>query len=452
MNVAIIGGGVTGLTAAWRLSGAGHSVRLLEAAPRVGGNIRTECVDGWMAESGPNSFQEATPEISSMIAELGLEQERLKASPLAKNRYLVMDGALVPAPAGPGKFFSTPLFSFGTKVKILMEATLSPRNRPEDVNVATFIRDHFGAEVLERAVQPFIGGIYAGNSERLSARYAFPKLWEAERTKGSIIRSAIAGARARRAQGLPASAPVISFRRGLQALTDALASRLPPGSIELSADVRTLEPGKGARWRVSWDGLAGQGSEEFDSVVAAVPAWSLARLRIGKDGSSPLSGLSEVEYSPVASLFLGYRRDQVSHPLDGFGALVPSGERKSTLGLLFSSTLFPGRAPEGHVALTAFAGGALRPELAMLPQAELVERVCADLRDLVGATGSPSFVRHVLWPRAIPQYNLGYGRHLDLIAACEASFPGLYIGGNVRDGISLPDCIKSGSRLATRVS
>lgn len=452
MNVAILGGGVTGLTAAWRLSGAGHCVRVLEATPRVGGNVRTELADGWLAEAGPNSFQEASPEISSMIAELGLREERLQASPMAKNRYLVMDGALVAAPAGPGKFFSTPLFSLRTKVKILLEATLSPRSRPDDVAVATFIRDHFGNEVLERAVQPFIGGIYAGNSERLSAKHAFPKLWEAERTTGSIIRSGIAGARARRAQGLPASAPVISFRRGLQALTDALASRLPAGSVEINADVRALGPGKGARWRVSWEGPSGSASGEFDSVVAALPAWSLARLQIGAAGAQPLSGVGEVEYSPVASLFLGYRRDQVSHPLDGFGALVPSGERKSTLGLLFSSTLFPGRAPEGHVALTAFAGGALRPEVAMLPQAELVEKVCADLRDLVGAQGKPAFVRHVLWKRAIPQYNLGYGRHMDALAACEAAFPGLFIGGSVRDGISLPDCIRSGTLLAKRVS
>jgi oxygen-dependent protoporphyrinogen oxidase len=154
----------------------------------------------------------------------------------------------------------------------------------------------------------------------------------------------------------------------------------------------------------------------------------------------------------VASLYLGYRRDAVAHPLDGFGALVPRAEGRSILGLLFSSSLFPGRAPEGHVGLTVFAGGALQPATARLPQAELLGRVRADLKDLVGATGEPAFVRHVLWERAIPQYNLGYGRHLEAMAACEAMFPRFLIGGSVRDGIALPDCIKSGTLLAKRVS
>lgn len=452
MKVAILGGGVTGLTAAWHLSRAGHQVRVLESAPRVGGNIRTECADGWLAEAGPNSFQESTPEVAAMIAELGLGGERLTTLPAAKKRYLVLGGKLVPAPDGPGAFFSTPLFSFGTKVKILSEVLQSPRNRPADVSVAQFVTDHVGAQVLERAVQPFIGGIYAGDSERLSARHAFPKLWEAERATGSLIRAAIKGAKARRAQGLKGSAPVISFKRGLQALTDALASRLPPGSVELSADVRSLSAGASCRWSVAWDGPAGPGATEADFVLAALPAWSLARLRIGADGATPLSALDEVPYSPVASLFLGYRRDQVSHPLDGFGALVPRAEKRAILGLLFSSSLFPGRAPEGHVGLTVFTGGALQPETARLPAAELLDRVNGDLRDLVGVEGKPVFSRHVLWNRAIPQYNLGYGRFLDAISQAEARSPGFLVGGSVRDGIALPDCIKSGMQLAKRVS
>jgi oxygen-dependent protoporphyrinogen oxidase len=452
MNIAILGGGVTGLTAAWRLSKAGHRVTLLESAPRVGGNIRTERADGWLAEAGPNSFQEATPEIAAMIRDLGLGSERITTEPAAKKRFLVQGGRLLAAPAGPGQFFSTPLFSFGTKVKILSEVLQSPRSRPDDVSVATFVSDHVGRQVLDRAVQPFIGGIYAGDSERLSARHAFPKLWEAERTTGSLIRAAIKGARKRRAEGQKGSAQVISFVRGLQSLTDALAAHLPAGSLELGADVRRLSPGKASRWSVAWEGAGGSRSGEFDWVIAALPAWSLARLRIGEDGGAPLSALSAVEYSPVASLFLGYPRGAVSHPLDGFGALVPKAENRSILGLLFSSSLFPGRAPEGHVGLTVFTGGALQPAVARLPEAELLGRVRNDLRDLVGAQGEPSFVRHVLWERAIPQYNLGYGRHLEAMAACEARFPGLLIGGSVRDGIALPDCIRSGTQLALRVS
>jgi oxygen-dependent protoporphyrinogen oxidase len=452
MNVAVLGGGVTGLTAAYRLSTAGHRVRLFEAGPRLGGAVRTERTDGWLVEAGPNSFQEASPEISALIGELGLGAQVVRTAPSAKNRYLAMNGALVGVPTSPGGFLSTPLFSAGTKLRILLEIARSPRERQGDVSVAELIRDHFGAEVLERAFQPFIGGIYAGDATRLSARYGFPKLWEAERSVGSIIRSAIKGARSRRAKGLKGSAPIISFQGGLQALTTALADRLPVGSVALDAPVRSLAPGAGARWRVSWDGPGGGGSAEFDCVASTLPARSLAGLEIGASGARPLSGLGAIDYPPVASVFLGYRRDQVSHPLDGFGALLPASEGSAALGILFSSSLFPGRAPDGHVALTVFAGGALRPDVARLPEGELLDLLCGDLGRYVGARGRPAFVRRTLWPHAIAQYNLGYGSHIDAMAACESANPGFLIAGSVRDGIALPDCILSGTSLANRVS
>jgi oxygen-dependent protoporphyrinogen oxidase len=395
---------------------------------------------------------ETTPALAALVDELGLRPERIESEPAAKNRYIVLKGRLVPLPAPPPstELMSTPLLSLGTKMGIMKEATLQPRERPSDVSVATLARDHFGREVLDRVVQPFVGGIFAGDAERLSVKHAFPTLWEAERTVGSLIRAAKAQAEKRKAAGLPGSPPMISFKRGLQALTDALASRLPEGTVALNAEVRSLAPLPGARWRVSWEGPGGAEAREFDRVVAALPAGSLARLEIG--GSFPLKGLDSIECPPVASVFVGFRRADVSHPLDGFGALVPATEGRFILGAIFSSTLFPGRAPEGHVALTAFVGGALRPENALLAREALIDGVCRDLRELLGARGSPAFARHMLWPKAIPQYNLGYEVHLEALARCESDNPGLFFGGNVRDGISLPDCIKSGTSLAARVS
>lgn len=453
MKVAVLGGGISGLTAAWRLSSAGHTVRVFEAGRMLGGSIRTDSVDGWLVEGGPNSFQESTQEISAVLAELGLGGERVQSAPAAKNRYLARDGALIATPSpSPVGFFSTPLFSLRTKLGIILEIARSPRTRQDDVSVAELVRDHFGAEFLRAVVQPLIAGIYAGDAERLSARHAFPKMWESERTVGSLVRAGIAGARKRRALGLSASAPIISFRSGLQALPAALSGRLPAGSVELGADVRSIGPGSGRRWRVTWNGSQGESHEEVDCVVACIPAWSLAKLGVGSADSRPLSGLGAIEYSPVASVFVGFRREQVRHSLDGFGALIPSAEKSTSLGIIFSSSLFPGRAPAGHVAMTIFAGGALRPEVAALGEDELLERVCADLRKYVGAEGKPAFARRTVWPRAIPQYNLGYGRHLDAMAQCERDHPGLFIGGSVRDGISLSDCILSGTSLAKRVS
>lgn len=450
MKVAVIGGGVTGLAAAWKLTGAGHEVRLFESSLRLGGSVRTDAVDGWLLEAGPNSIQESSAELVSLIADLGLGAERLEASSSSKKRFIVLGGRLVALPSSPLQFFSTPVMSAHTKWMILKEAAMGRFERDGDASVGAFVRDHFGAELVERIVQPFISGIYAGDPERLSTRHAFPTLWEAERSKGSVIRGMMAGAKKRRTARKKGPPALISFRRGLQALPEALAAALPGGSVQLGSRVLGASPGAHSRWRLAWRGPQGDGAGEFDSVVTGIPASALAELEIG--GARPLAGLAEVEQPPVVSVFLGFRRDQVSHPLDGFGALIPSVERRSILGVIFSSSLFPGRAPGGHVALTALAGGVMQPEVARLPESELLARVLADLGDLLGARGEPVFVRTTFWPRAIPQYNLGYDRHLDAIAACERANPGLHIGGNVRDGISLADCLKSGAALATRVS
>jgi oxygen-dependent protoporphyrinogen oxidase len=186
--------------------------------------------------------------------------------------------------------------------------------------------------------------------------------------------------------------------------------------------------------------------------LAALPASGLASLRLGPLGERPLAGLEMIEHPPVTSLFLGYRREQVSHPLDGFGLLVPAVEKRAILGVLFSSSLFPRRAPAGHVALTVMIGGTRRPDLAALPAEQLFAAVRGDLSALLGVTGEPVFQRANFWPKAIPQYNLGYECHLEAIAACERAHPGLWIDGQVRSGISLPACIAAGEALAMRAA
>ncbi|MDI1320114.1 MAG: protoporphyrinogen oxidase, partial [bacterium] len=240
--------------------------------------------------------------------------------------------------------------------------------------------------------------------------------------------------------------PIVSFPDGLQTITATLAARLPAGALVLGATVETLIPGQPHRLIWKRDGQSASG--EFDAVIFAVPAAGLAQLTFGTLAERPFALLDSVVQPPVSSLFLGYRREQVGHPLDGFGGLVPAVERREVLGILFSSSLFPGRAPEGHVGLTVFAGGVRQPDNARLNTPALLRRIEPDLRDLVGVTGEPAFIKHSFWPKAIPQYNLGYERFLEPLIRCEQSHPGVFIGGNVRDGISLPDCLKSGERLA----
>ena len=445
-SVAIVGAGITGLTAAFRLHQQGYRVTVFERTSRTGGSVQTIREAGYLIESGPNSLQYGAPELKQLIRDLGLEPEMLTANTSAKKRFIVRGGKFLPVPSSPGTFFTTSLFSLSTKLSLFTEVLHRPRVRTTDINLAELVRSHFNQELVDYAVNPLIAGIYAGDPKKLSVRHAFPNLWAAERSHGSLIRGMMAGMKAKKAHGESGIAPIVSFQNGLQSITDTLVAKLPPGTVRLDTPVETIIPGK--PHRLIWKSDGKGGSDEFDAVVLAVPANGLAQLTFSTLAERRLAMLDAIPHPPVSSLFLGYRREQVQHPLDGFGGLVPEKEHREVLGILFSSTLFPNRAPAGHVGLTIFAGGMRQPETARLPTAALLERIAPDLRDLVGAQGEPAFVKHTFWPRAIPQYIIGYERYLEVIEAVEKSAPGLFIGGNVRDGISLPDCVKSGERLA----
>ncbi len=449
-SIAVIGGGATGLSAAFRLTQAGAKVRLFEASPHLGGAVRSEREGNWLIESGPNSLQENSRELTELIAELGLDEARCSARPEAKNRYILRGGQPVAAPASPPGLFKSPLFSFGAKVRLFAEILKRPRIRPADISLADFIRAHFGDELVDYGLNPFVSGVYAGDPEKLSAKYSFPSLWQIERETGSIIRGQIKAAKAKKARGETSGpSPIISFTEGLGMIPAALAARLPSGAIETSAKVTNLVRGE-AGWTLVWARDGATQTENFDRVVLALPAHPLAQLTIGSLGERPLAELGDIIYPPVASLFLGYRREQVAHPLDGFGVLMPQKENRQVLGILFSSSLFAGRAPEGHVALTVMMGGVRRQDLGRASEDQLLAVAKRELSELLGVSGEPVFHRLNTWPRAIPQYDLGYGRYLDAIANCERAHPGLLIGGHVRDGISLPNCLSAGAKLAQR--
>ncbi|ACB75975.1 protoporphyrinogen oxidase [Opitutus terrae] len=444
---AVLGAGITGLTAAHRLTQLGHKVRVFEQSDRVGGSIKTEEVDGWLIEGGPNTLLSGELAVDKLIDELGLNGERIAADPAAKNRYIVRRGRALAAPMSPPSFFASSLFSPVAKFKLLAELFARRRVRTTDVSLAEFVESHFGREFVDYALNPFVGGVYAGDPEKLSARQSFPKLWEIEQTHGSLIRGQIAAAKARKARGEPRPG-IFSFKHGLHVLPEALAARLPAGAITLGASLDAIVPGD--KWNVVWHDDVATHTQSFDSVVVALPAPALARLQIGTLGEKPLAALALIEHPPVSSLFLGFRREQVAHPLDGFGVLVPAVEKRSVLGVLFSSSLFPGRAPLGHVALTVMVGGTRQPQLASLPADQLLAAVRPDLTQLLGVSGDPVFVRHNFWPRAIPQYNLGHEHFIAALAAGERFHPGLFMGGQARDGIAVPACIAAGEKLAER--
>ncbi len=448
-SIAILGAGITGLTAAHRLHTLGHGIRVFESSARAGGVIRSERTGDWLVESGPNSLLSGEPAVDRLIRELALDSALVTANPAARKRYIVRRGQPLPIPLSPPALLTSPFLSPFAKLAILREFLFRPRVRTTDLSLSDFISAHFNREIVDYALNPIVTGIYAGNPQKLSARHAFPKLWEAERRHGSLLRAQLAAGKSRRARGesLPS---IFSFRDGLQTLPDTLAAGLPPASLTFNAQLDAIVPGD--KWSVIWHDTAGTHTQSFDAIVVALPAPALAQLRIGALGERPLAGLASIEHPPLASLFLGFRRNQIAHPLDGFGLLVPAVENRSILGVLFSSTLFPHRAPDDHVALTVLVGGTRQPELAALPPDQLLARIRPDLADLLDVTGEPVFQHHAFWPRAIPQYNLGHEQHLAAIANLERTHRGLFLGGQARDGVSLPACIAAGESLATRTS
>jgi len=449
--IAVLGGGATGLAAAYKLTQLGRTVRLFEAGARLGGAVQSERAGGWLVEVGPNTILENHRDILTLITELGLDHEQVVAGPTAKNRYIVRAGKLHAVPTSPLGLWRTTLFSARSKRKLFTELWAKPQERANDIGLAELVALHFGQEVVDYALNPFVSGVYAGDPARLSTQHTFPQLLASEQSHGSLIRGQLAQSKARRERGEPVSR-IISFRDGLQTLTDALARSLPAGAAELNATVKNLRTALGLPWSVTWTRDGVDHTEEFGAVVVALPAAALAKMTFGLDAHRPMAVLEEVIHPPVTSVFLGFRREQVSHPLDGFGVLMPAVEKRKLLGVLFSSSLFPGRAPEGHVGLTAMVGGATRPDLAALSSVELLATVMTELRELLGVTGEPVFQRVNAWPRAIPQYNLGHDRFLDEIATCEQMYGGLFIGGQARNGIALPNCLRAGLTLGEKAA
>jgi oxygen-dependent protoporphyrinogen oxidase len=450
-SVGIIGGGITGLTAAFYLKRANVHVTLYESADRAGGVIQTTRRDGYLAEHGPNTILETSPGIAALIADLGLEKRRKYSAPSAEARYLVKDHRPVAMPASPFGFFMSPLFSKKARLALLREPFVPRGASGIEESVAQFVVRRLGQEFLDRAIDPLVAGVYAGNPHNLSVPHAFPKLAQLENDYGSLIKGQIFGARNRKKRGDASKdrAPKFSFNEGLQVLTDTLASQLAD-RLRLRTKIVALEKGD-SKWIVSSDS-ATDAATEHDAIIYAGSAFNLAGLRITAGPTMDLRSLAEIIYPPVASIVLGFRREDVKHPCEGFGMLIPKIEDMHILGTIFSSSLFPNRAPAGHITLTSYIGGERSPDLARLPEDKMIDFVMQDLNTLLGVSGQPTFHHTAVYPRAIPQYNVGYGKYKQLLSDAEQRAPGLFIAGNFRDGPSLSDSILSGSKTAERIT
>jgi oxygen-dependent protoporphyrinogen oxidase len=496
-RIIVIGGGITGLAAGHRIAerSAGASqpiaVHLLEAGSTVGGIIKTESRDGFLLERGPDSFITEKPDALALVQRLGLEPHLIYTNSNNRRSFVVRRDRLLPVPDGfnllaPARlwpFVTSGIFSWPGKARMAMDLVLPRRGTSagNDESLAEFVRRRLGREALERMAQPMAGGIYTADPETLSLRATLPRFQDLERRHRSLIlglrnppatgglkssNETVRGDKDETVRTAAASGARYSlfrsFDRGMQLLPDRLATQIShlnsqvfndnrKAGIRLNTRVESLAlqrnsgPGNNsAQWIVR---TSDEKTFAADAVCLALPSYAVARLlrRIDGELASELSGIT---YASSATINLAYKRDDIPHPLDGFGFVVPFIEKRTVMACTFSSVKFPGRAPDGHVLLRAFVGGALQPELVQLEDDELIARVCSDLRTLLGIEHTPMFAEVSKWERSMPQYFVGHLDRVRRIAARVAGIPGLALAGNAFNGPGLPDCIHSGESAA----
>ena len=460
-SIGIIGAGISGLAAAYRLDKEGLNPIVLEQRSQPGGMIYSERFDApttageYLVEFGPNSLRASTALLEELLEDLDLEDERVEAAEAAQRRYIVFSGRPVALPSSLRELVSTELFSPQAKLRLLAEPIIAPASREE--SVAAFTRRRLGQEVLDYALNPFTAGVFAGDPEELSLQHAFPHIYELEQRHGSLIGGSVRKALGGLVRRLSSSDDerdttkrrMFTLRKGLGSLPRALGDRLGD-RLYLDSEVQSLHY-SGDQWHVRFSRHDEDETAAFDALVWTAPLHVL--LSLAPALNVDLKPLEKVSYPAVSVVAMGFPREAVEHPLDGFGVLVPAAESACrTLGTLFSSTVFPHRAPENRVLLTTFVGGARTPSLAGAPDEEVYEAVHHDLRHVLGAHDPPTFRRRMYWPCAIPQYHVGYGKVTDCIDHLEASCPGLFLAGNYRSGISVGDAADSGGDAARRVA
>lgn len=476
-RVAIVGGGPTGLATAVLLARMrpDASIVVLEADAVLGGKARTVSRDGYTVDLGPNGFVANRPATLALVDAIGLTGDLQPAADAARHRYLFQRGGLRPLPTNPVGFLRSEVVSWPGKARALLEPLLVRAPAPDTAGPSTgasdrgpvaaspeesvhaFLARHFGRELADTFAQPLVVGITGGDARQLSVDALFPQFRAMERRHGSLVRALVHQQRSARAVDPPPSRPtgrLTSFAHGgmgrfTQALADALAA-LPNAEVRVGARVTALERVPGADptggYRLSFAAPDVHPALTADAVVLTLPATGAAAL-LDPLVPAAATALRAILYVGMRVFGLGFHRYDVPRPLDGFGFLVAPGERVRSLGVLWTSTIYPGRAPEGHVLVRVLAGGAVDPAMLDLPDDEALAVVRRDLLVTMGIAAEPAFVETATWREAIPQYTVG---HLARVAAIERALgasPGLHLAGNAYRGVSVNDCVAEAQRV-----
>ena len=447
-SVAIIGSGITGLATAYRLNQLGIQVTVFEKKNHVGGVIQTTIEDGFISESGPNTMRIMDQDLDNFLNELNLDNEIIEPDPRIKQRFVVKKGKPVTLPLSPIPLITTPLFSTRAKLRLLQEPFIKKRPLNGEESLAAFALRRLGKEVLDYAINPLAAGVYAGDPEKLSARYAFPLFYNLEQEYGSLIVGGVKSRLKSRKGHTPFKKRVVSFKKGMSTLAQAIVLKL---ADPVQTDVEITSISRNDTWNIIWKRNGKSEETKFDALVITTPAFSLTSLPFEDALSSSLEQLASIPYTPVTILVLGFKREHIRYSLDGFGLLVPEKEKMNILGTLFNSSVFPSHAPEGHAALATFIGGTRQPEIATLPLQKQQSLVLNELDQLLGLKGDPVYLKQFHWLNAIPQFNIGYGRFLEIIDKVEKNNPTLHITGSYRTGVAVGKCLLAGLKTAEEI-
>jgi len=448
-RVVIVGGGLAGLATTFFLQRERPDLELtlLEKETEAGGKVRSSFHHGYTLDWAANGFLPNVPETLTLAEKLGLSGELQEAAEVARHRFLYRSGALQRLPTSPPAFLMSNLLLPSEKLRAAAEPLFGRAHVGEE-SVVDFVTRHFGRGVAEVFAGPFVLGISAGDARQLSLDALFPRFRALEREHGSLVRALISQQRnVRKNSGTKTGDPdkprrLTSFRGGSGRLVAALQEAFT-GRLELGVTLRSLKPlARGFE-------LVQAGGErlEADAVVLATPAFVSAPL-VQLFAPEAAAALSGIRYADVQVFGLGYRRTDVPNALDGFGFLVPRGEGVRVLGVLYSSSIFPGQAPDGRVLLRVIAGGSVDPEFAALSPDEALSAVRRDLRVTMGVVAEPEFAEQVPWPRGIPQYELGHSRRVERAENALAKHPGIFLTGNAYRGVGVNDTVRDARKTA----
>ncbi|MFH1195650.1 MAG: protoporphyrinogen oxidase [bacterium] len=449
-KITILGTGISGLATAYWLFKDGYDVEILEQKSVPGGSMETFSEEGFLLDLGPNSGLETTPLISKLAGEVGIRYQMLYASDVSNKRYILRNGTLHALPTTPLAFFITKLFSASAKFRLMKEPFIGKSEDGYYQSIADFVRRRLGNEFYDYAIDPFVSGVFAGDPEKLSVKSAFPKLYRLEEIYGGLIKGMIKGARERkkRAEQSKQSAKMFSFIGGMQSFPQAIANKLS-GKIIYNASVENVLK-KPNGYHVFYKKNGELKVTITDAVLSTLPAYTTAKILSAFGNELPVH-LNSIYYPPVKVLYLGYEKSKIGRPLDGFGFLIPSKERKKFLGAIWSSTIFPRRAPNHFAAFTLFIGGARSPQIFEGDQKILIREVLSEFAGIMRITANPIFMKERMWENAIPQYNLGYIEHENYFDKFEQENPGIFLSGNYRGGISVGDCVKNSELVFNKI-